>query len=188
MSNLQAEPLPITGAYLIKPNVFEDPRGSFQELYHAEKYASLDIPILVQYNKSVSGKGCLRGLHYQQAPAAQGKLVQIMKGSVQDVIVDLRKDSPSFARSFSIGLFADGKQVWIPPGCAHGFLAFEDDTTCYYGCSSFYDPKLEGGIRWDDEALGIAWKNLLPRVSEKDGKLGTLAEALKTCSFSMRTK
>lgn len=152
------------------PTVFGDDRGFFLESFNQEKYASF-IPELrfVQDNLSESKKGVLRGLHFQAPPFDQGKLVQVIKGSVMDVVVDIRRSSPSYGKSFQIVLnTSDRNQLWIPPGFAHGFVSLEDNTIFFYKCTNIYSKNHEGCILWKDPNLAIDWGVENPIISPKD--------------------
>lgn len=167
---------------LIEPHVFSDARGFFFESWNAGRFkdAGLDI-VFVQDNHSRSGKGVLRGLHYQlQQP--QGKLMRVIAGSVYDVAVDLRRSSPTFGKHVGVELSAANKlQLWVPPGFAHGFLCLEEGTEFVYKCTDFYAPKFERSLLWNDSALGIDWpaNGLALLLSAKDaaGVPLALAEA-----------
>lgn len=162
----------IDGALVIEPKFFLDSRGSFCEAWNLKKLKDLCFLDLnfVQENQSSSKIGVLRGLHYQlQSP--QGKLVRVAHGSVLDVIVDLRKSSPSFGKHFSIELSSDNnKQLWIPPGIAHGFLTLKNNTKFIYQTTEYYDPDDEYTISWNDQSLNIDWKlnGSVPLISDKD--------------------
>ncbi len=156
---------------IIKPQVFEDDRGYFFESYNKDKFAAHGVDVqFVQDNESRSMKDVLRGLHFQKPPFAQGKLVRVMRGSVLDVAVDLRKNSPTFGKWASIVLTDKNKWMyWIPAGFAHGFLTLEDNTVFFYKCTNVYNKQSEGSIRWNDPDLGISWGNIEnPVLSEKD--------------------
>jgi dTDP-4-dehydrorhamnose 3,5-epimerase len=155
---------------IIKPDVFEDDRGYFFESYNREKFVQAGIDYkFVQDNESKSQKGVLRGLHFQNPPYAQGKLVRVMKGAVLDVAVDIRKNSPTYGKWASIELSESNKMMyWIPPGFAHGFVTLEDNTVFFYKCTNVYNKQSEGSIRWNDPALNIDWKTKNPILSEKD--------------------
>ena len=157
---------------LLKPKVFRDARGYFTETYNAARYAEAGISaVFVQDNESLSMKGVVRGLHWQAAPATQAKLVRVIRGSVWDVAVDIRKGSPTFGKNVSAVLSAEnGHQFYIPRGFAHGFIVLEDDTLFSYKCDNFYSPSLERGMRFDDPALGIEWPDIGVALvlSEKD--------------------
>lgn len=162
----------ITGLLLIKPRVFEDQRGYFYESYNIDvlEKAGIDI-IFKQDNVSKSNKDVLRGLHYQNPPYEQGKLVRVIRGSVLDVVVDIRKNSLTYGQWASIILSEENKLIyWIPPGFAHGFLALENDTIFAYKCTEVYNRESEGSIRWNDPDLGIEWGISDPVMSEKDKK------------------
>ena len=159
---------------LINPRIFEDDRGLFYESFNERKYNEIfgsEINF-VQDNISLSKKNVLRGLHFQKPPFAQGKLVTVLKGSVLDVAVDLRKNSVTYGKYEIVELSDKNKlQFWIPPGFAHGFCALEDDTIFSYKCSNYYSPEHEETIMWNDTELSIDWKIINPIVSEKD-KIG----------------
>lgn len=169
----------IDGPLIIDPRVFSDERGFFVETYNADRYEEAGIPAaFVQDNLSVSKKGVLRGLHFQSPPYAQGKLVQVLRGRVFDVAVDIREGSPTFGKYVSVELSAENhRQFWIPAGFAHGFLSLEDDTMFQYKCTNVYAPDHDGGVRYDDPAIGIAWPEGPYIVSEKD-KAQPLLEAV----------
>lgn len=159
---------------MINPRVFEDSRGYFFESYNERllKEAGLDTRF-VQDNQSLSQKNVLRGLHFQAPPHAQGKLVRVIKGAVLDVVVDIRKGSPTYGKHFSIELNEKNKtMLWVPEGFAHGFLTLEDDTIFYYKCNNYYNKDSEGCVKWNDADLAIRWNAADPVLSEKD-KAGT---------------
>ncbi len=164
-------PTEIPGLLIVKPAVFEDSRGYFFESYNLDKFAQAGITAkFVQDNESKSQKNVLRGLHFQKPPFAQGKLVRVMKGSVLDVAVDLRKGSPTYGKWASIVLSENNKfMYWIPEGMAHGFLTLEDHTVFFYKCTNLYSKESEGSILWNDPELAIDWGSLdSPILSEKD--------------------
>ena len=163
-------PTPIPDLFVIEPRVFGDHRGYFFESYSAEHFKKAGIHAdFVQDNESFSGKGVVRGLHFQAPPKAQGKLVRVQKGRVLDVAVDIRKGSPTFGKHFSIELTGENKKMlWIPPGFAHGFATLEDDTVFLYKCTDTYSPEHEGSVLWNDPALGIDWGISDPKLSAKD--------------------
>lgn len=164
----------IDGLLIIEPKAFGDDRGFFMETYNRKRYEESGVSgVFVQDNVSVSKKGTLRGLHYQAPPFAQGKLVQVLKGRVLDVAVDIRFGSPTFGKYVAVELTAENKrQFWIPAGFAHGFLALEDDTIFSYKCTNFYAPEHDRGVLWSDPSIGIEWPlNSSERlISEKDKK------------------
>lgn len=177
----------IEGLRIITPRVFGDERGFFVESYLDERYReATQGAVFVQDNMSSSQKGVLRGLHFQQPPFAQGKLVSVVKGSVFDVAVDIRENSPTYGHHVSVTLGApthtDGvwewKQFWIPEGFAHGFVALEDDTVFTYKCTNVYSPEHDGGLMWNDATIGIAWPQLDMDyiISQKDMQHPTLNE------------
>ena len=160
----------IPGLLIIKPDVFEDDRGYFFESYNRDKFINSGIDnIFIQDNESKSQKGVLRGLHFQNPPYDQGKLVRVMKGAVIDVALDIRKNSPTYGQWDSIELSESNKMMyWIPPGMAHGFVTLEDETVFFYKCTNLYNKASEGSIRWDDPDLNIDWGISEPIISEKD--------------------
>ena len=171
----------IEGLLIIKPDVFKDERGYFFESYNKERFAKEGLMMnFVQDNESKSSKGVLRGLHFQKPPYAQGKLVRVVKGSVMDVAVDLRKDSPTYGRWESGILSEDNKEMfWIPEGFAHGFLTLEDNTIFNYKCTNVYNKESEGSILWNDPDINIEWNIENPILSEKD-KLSPLFKDFET--------
>ena len=166
----------LEGCFIIEPQVFKDKRGYFVESYNEKTFSKL-IGLntnFVQDNESQSSKGVLRGLHYQLGEYAQAKLVRVIKGSVLDVVVDLRSDSKTFGEHLSVELSEDNKtQFFVPKGFAHGFIVLEDDTIFSYKCDNFYNKKSEAGIIYNDTDLNINWKLLESEfiISEKDKDL-----------------
>ena len=160
----------IEGLIIIEPQIFKDSRGCFFESWNAKKFKQLGInEDFVQDNQSVSSKGVLRGLHFQNPPYAQAKLVRVIEGSVLDVAVDLRKNSPTYGKHVSVILSEqNNKSFFIPKGFAHGFLSLEDNTVFNYKCSDYYNKESEGSLLWNDEDLKIDWQVDNPLVSEKD--------------------
>ena len=160
----------IQGLIIIEPQIFKDSRGCFFESWNAKKFKQLGISEdFVQDNQSVSSKGVLRGLHFQNPPYAQAKLVRVIKGSVLDVAVDLRKNSPTYGKHVSVILSEqNNKSFFIPKGFAHGFLSLEDNTVFNYKCSDYYNKESEGSLLWNDEDLKIDWQIDNPLISEKD--------------------
>lgn len=160
----------IKGLLLLRPKVFRDERGYFFESYRSDilMEAGLNL-VFVQDNESKSQKGVLRGLHFQNPPHSQGKLVRVIKGAALDVAVDIRKESPTYGQHMTYELTEDNKtMLWIPEGFAHGFLTLENDTIFQYKCTGYYNKEAEGSIRWNDPELGIDWQILSPVVSDKD--------------------
>jgi len=170
--------LDIDGLMVFEPRVFADERGAFFESFNEARFrdATGFTGNFVQDNHSISHKGVLRGLHYQVPPHAQGKLVRVVAGAAFDVAVDIREGSPTFGRWAGVELSAaNHKQLWIPAGFAHGFLALEDGTEFLYKTTDFWHAASERSIRWDDPSIGIAWPlEGDPVVSEKDQKADDL--------------
>lgn len=155
---------------VIKPTVFKDVRGYFYESYNLEIFKKHGIDAtFVQDNESKSAKGVLRGIHFQKPPFAQGKLVRVIQGSVMDVAVDLRLNSPTYGKWVAVELSAENKLMyWIPSGFGHGFVTLEDDTIFSYKCTQVYNKASEGSILWNDPELNISWGFDKPLLSEKD--------------------
>jgi len=177
----------ISGLVIIEPRVFEDQRGLFFESYNSMALTNSGIDIhFVQDNHSASQYGVLRGLHYQLAPHAQTKLVRVIRGSVLDVAVDLRKGSPTFGQHLALELSAENKkQMLIPQGFAHGFVVLSPEAEFLYKCDNYYHKAAEGGIRFDDPDLNIDWG--IPKsdilLSEKDAALPFLKDAIYNFEF-----
>ena len=161
---------PIENLLVLEPKVFEDERGYFFESFNKKKLEDIGIKeSFVQDNQSLSNKNVLRGLHFQAPPFAQGKLVRVITGSVLDIAVDIRKESATYGKYFSVILSEQNKKMfWIPPGFAHGFLTLEDQTIFSYKCSENYNPSSEGSLLWNDPQLNIEWNIDEPIVSAKD--------------------
>jgi dTDP-4-dehydrorhamnose 3,5-epimerase len=170
--NMNIEQTFIKDLVILTPDVFEDERGYFFEAYNKSKCSGFGIDIdFVQDNQSFSQRGTLRGLHYQNPPFAQTKLVRVLQGEIMDVAVDLRKDSPTYGKHFGIRLTAENKkQLLVPQGFAHGFSVLSETAVVLYKCDQFYNKASEGGIRFDDATLNIDWGMDLKDaiVSEKD--------------------
>ncbi|HZV93378.1 MAG TPA: dTDP-4-dehydrorhamnose 3,5-epimerase [Caldimonas sp.] len=163
----------IDGVLVIEPRVFGDPRGFFLESFNARDFAGATGRHVefVQDNQSRSTRGVLRGLHWQEAPHAQGKLVRVVSGAVFDVAVDIRRASPTFGRWIGVELSGDNHcQIWIEPGLAHGFLVLSETADVLYKTTTYYAPAAERSIRFDDPDLAIAWPDvgMAPTVSAKD--------------------
>ena len=169
---------PLEDLFLIEPTIFIDDRGYFFESFNEEEMLLHGIKgPFIQDNQSVSHKGVLRGLHFQKSPDEQGKLVRVVKGSVIDVVVDIRKSSLTFGKHFSIELNArENKMLWIPSGFAHGFISLEDDTIFLYKVTEYYRPMSESGIIYNDNELNIDWQIQNPVVSSKDRILPSFKE------------
>ena len=161
---------PIKDLLVLKPKVYEDERGYFFESWNKQSFIDLGISLdFVQDNQSFSKKGVLRGLHFQKPPYAQGKLVRVIKGSVLDVAVDIRKNSDTYGQHYSIELTGKNNiMFWIPTGFAHAFITLEDDTIFSYKCTGIYHKDSEGALIWNDKDLNIDWKITDPIVSEND--------------------
>ena len=177
----------IPGLFVFEPKIFEDSRGYFFESYNETNFSKLGITTrFVQDNESSSQYGVIRGLHYQLNPYAQAKLVRVLEGKILDVVVDIRKHSPSFGKSLAIELSAENKkQLYIPKGFAHGFSVLSDRAVVFYKCDQFYNKESEGGIRFDDPQLNIDWQLPLDSaiISDKDQKLPLLAECKTNFEF-----
>lgn len=160
----------IDGLLIIKPKVFFDERGYFYESFNENQFAKIGLNTkFVQDNESKSQKGVLRGLHFQNPPYAQAKLVRVIKGAVLDVAVDLRRNSKTYGQWESIELTEDNKLMyWVPAGFAHGFLTLKEDTIFSYKCTNLYNKESEGSIQWNDKDLDIDWGFDNPIISEKD--------------------
>lgn len=160
----------IEGLKIIQPKVFLDERGYFYEPYNQERFEALGLTMkFVQDNESKSSKGVLRGLHFQKPPYAQGKLLRVVNGAVLDVAVDLRKNSKTYGKHFSVILSEQNKTMfYIPEGFAHGFLTLQDNTIFDYKCTNVYHPESEAGILWNDSTLAIQWNIDNPTISKKD--------------------
>jgi len=167
----------LPGCIIVEPQVFGDARGFFYESYNEHKYRDAGIDRrFVQSNVSRSARGVLRGLHYQW-PRPQGKLVSVLEGEVYDVAVDIRQGSPTFGQWAAVMLTAENhRHFWIPEGFAHGFCVVSEVATFSYQCTDLYAPQSEGGIRWDDPAIGIDWPISDALLSEKDAKASLLAD------------
>lgn len=151
----------LKGCFIIEPQIFSDERGYFFESFNQKKFekkTGLKVNF-VQDNQSISQRGVIRGLHLQKGEFAQAKLTRVIKGRVLDVAVDLRKDSPTFGKHFSIELSGENnKQLFVPKGFAHGFSVLEDDTIFAYKCDHYYNKESEGGVVYNDKELDIDWK------------------------------
>ena len=170
----------IPGLLILEPKVFGDARGFFMESYNAKAFQDATglTPNFVQDNHSRSGKGVLRGLHYQ-IEQAQGKLVRVTRGSVFDVAVDLRKSSPTFGQWAGVELSEENnRQLWIPPGFAHGFLVTSDSADFLYKTTDYYAPQFERSLAWNDPTVGVEWPlaGVAPLLSAKDIAGKPLAE------------
>ncbi|MGM9535032.1 MAG: dTDP-4-dehydrorhamnose 3,5-epimerase [Intestinibacter sp.] len=183
MSKFKVTKCEIDGLYILEPKVFYDDRGYFMETYNQNDFEELGLDMkFVQDNESKSKKGVLRGLHFQKKHP-QGKLVRVIKGSVYDVAVDIRKGSSTFGKWVGVELSEENKkQFYIPEGFAHGFLVLSDEAQFVYKCTDFYHPEDEGGIMYNDSLINISWpisEDMEIVISEKDKKWGGLEEYAK---------
>ncbi|MEM7035834.1 MAG: dTDP-4-dehydrorhamnose 3,5-epimerase [Bacteroidota bacterium] len=162
----------IEGLVIIEPDWYGDHRGFFKETYNVETFRAMGLDLdFKQDNVSFSGKGILRGLHFQAPPHAQGKLVTVLQGEAIDVAVDIRKSSPTYGQHQAVRLTGENHRMfWVPPGFAHGFAVLSE--TCYfcYKCTDTYHPESEGGLLWNDPALGINWEITDAQISKRDGE------------------
>lgn len=174
-------PTALPDIIMLEPQKHADSRGFFLESYNSRDFETAIslYTTFVQDNHALSKKGVLRGLHYQLSPYAQGKLVRVIRGAIFDVAVDLRRSSPTFGKWTGEILSADnGRQMWIPEGFAHGYLALTDNAECLYKVTAYHTPEAERTIAWDDPAIGIAWpEGITPILSEKDHHGGLLKDA-----------
>ncbi len=179
---MKITPTSLPEVLIIEPRVFGDARGFFTESWNEQAF---DLAVghavrFVQDNHSRSVRGVLRGMHFQLPPHTQGKLVRVVSGAVFDVAVDLRRSSPNFGRWDGIELTADNhRQLWVPPGFAHGFLVLSENADFLYKTTDYYAPQAEGCLRWDDPTVGINWPatGVAPMLAEKDAKAPLLADA-----------
>ena len=174
--HLHAEETELPGVIVLEPEIYADARGLFYESFHSEKYRLFGIPgPFVQDNFSQSIRGTLRGLHLQ-VKHPQGKLIRVLRGTIRDVAVDVRRGSAYFGRWTSVDLSAEThRQIYVPPGFAHGFSVLSDEAEVEYKCTTLYDASDEIGIAWNDPTLGIDWGVESPLVSVRDAKHDTLA-------------
>ena len=181
---MQVTKTDIPGVLVITPRRIVDARGFFSETFQAERYASAGIPHpFVQDNWSRSRRGVLRGLHLQH-PKAQSKLVSVVRGSVLDVAVDVRRGSPAFGRHVAIEISDEnGVQLFVPRGCAHGFIVLSETADFLYKCDEYYSPQDEIVVRWNDPALGIDWRISDPMLGPRDAAAPLLADIPNLPSF-----
>ena len=173
---------PLDGLLVFAPEIYEDDRGYFFESWNKKIFKELGLNYeFNQDNQSLSKYGVLRGLHFQNPPYAQGKLVRVVKGKVLDVVVDIRSDSSTYGSHYKIELSETNKLIfWIPPGFAHGFITLENDTIFSYKCTSVYNKQSEQALLWSDKTLNIDWQIKKPIVSQKD------QNAIKFLSFKSK--
>jgi dTDP-4-dehydrorhamnose 3,5-epimerase len=178
---VRVEETKLKGLKVIWPNVFMDDRGYFYEAFNSNKYKEVIGDLnFVQDNVSKSKIGTVRGLHFQKGKFAQGKLCQVLFGEVLDVAVDIRKNSPTFGKHFSIELSDQNHlQIWIPPGFAHGFSVLSKEVIFSYKCTNLYNKEAERTILFSDPSLGINWKVKNPVVSEKDSSAKKFSEVVR---------
>jgi len=179
---MKITPTSLPEVLIVEPKVFGDARGFFTESWNEKVFNEAVGAVVgfVQDNHSRSACGVLRGMHYQLGEHAQGKLVRCVAGSVFDVAVDMRRSSPNFGRWAGVELTAENhRQLWIPPGFAHGFLVLSETADFLYKTTAYYAPQAEGALRWDDPSVGIQWPELgiAPLLAEKDAKAPALADA-----------
>ena len=169
----------LKGAFIIEPEIMADERGFFARTWCAREFETHGLtPKLVQCNISFNKqKGTLRGMHYQVVPHEEAKVVRCTMGTIYDVIIDLRPNSPTYKRWVSVDMSAENRRMlYIPEGFAHGFLSMEDDTEVFYQMSEFYAPECARGVRWNDPAFNITWPLGVTVISEKDGQYPNFAE------------
>lgn len=170
--------------YILETDKFGDDRGYFSPYFIQKNFDELGFKGVVQANRSMSSKGVVRGLHFQENPKCQAKIVEVLKGSVVDVVVDMRKDSETYGKHTTVLLTAENnRQLYVPRGFAHGFVSLEDNTIFHYLVDNDYAPALEGGFLWNDPELGINWDGIFkeygidePVLSEKDKVRETFSE------------
>ena len=170
----------LEGLKIVRPRVFEDDRGYFFETFSKANFEAAGLPLaIVQSNISRSDIGVVRGLHYQNPPYAQGKLVRVLRGRALDVAVDIRRDSKTFGKHLIVELSEANKTaLWVPPGFAHGFRTLEDNTLFFYDCTGVYNKAAEGCVLWNDPVLAINWGIDDPLLSVRDAS----APLLKNCN------
>ncbi|MGI6199231.1 MAG: dTDP-4-dehydrorhamnose 3,5-epimerase [Christensenellales bacterium] len=184
---MKATPTKLAGVLILEPQVFGDHRGWFTETYSQQKLRELGVEAqFVQDNQSYTArKGTLRGLHFQNDPMAQAKLVRVVRGAVLDVAVDIRRGSPQYCQWVGVELSAENKrQLWIPRGFAHGFVTLTDDVEFVYKVDAPYSPQLDRGVRFNDPAIGVDWGLDDPILSDKDRQSPLLAQS--DCNFVYR--
>lgn len=186
---LKVTPTSLPGVLVVEPRVFHDERGFFLETFSAKAYAAAGIDAtFVQDNVSRSVRGTIRGLHFQE-PEAQGKLCTVLAGSVYDVAVDVRQGSPTFGKWTAVELDGESlRQIWIPPGFAHGFCVLSERVHVEYKCTGFYDPADEVSIAWNDPRIGIRWPIGAPTLSAKDQAAPLLAAIVERLGQEEKNK
>lgn len=172
----------IPGVLIIEPQVFNDSRGWFMETYSRKKTPQIDCDFIQDNHSYSKGKGILRGIHFQNGEHSQAKIVRCVQGSVFDVVVDLRKDSPTYKKWFGMEMSADNKkQLFIPKGFGHGFVTLTEDVEILYKTDNYYDPESDRSIIWNDPELGVNWEIEDPILSDKDRAAPLLKDS--DCSF-----
>lgn len=171
----------LAGVHIIEPTVLSDSRGIFFEIFQSSKFEAAGVPHqFIQENQSISKKGVLRGLHFQRAPKGQAKLVRVIRGTIWDVAVDIRPDSPTYRQWVGVELSEHNRRMaLLAPDMAHGFYVMSENASVVYLCSELYSPEHDAGVRWDDPELGIDWRldPLVPVIlSGKDRELPYLAD------------
>ena len=174
----------LADCYIIEPSRFGDERGYFSPYFIAKEFEELGFEKVVQANRSKSAKGVVRGLHFQEDPKCQAKIVEVIKGAAIDVVVDIRVDSPTYGKWIGVRLDDENnRQLFVPRGFAHGFISLKDDTIFQYLIDNDYAPDKEGGIQWNDPEIGINWDEMFeengittPLLSEKDKHRPSLSE------------
>jgi len=179
MANMEVIDTEIDGVYIIKNSVFSDDRGSFTKIFHEDIFEHLGLNTEIRESYySISKKGVIRGMHFQLPPYDHDKLVHVAKGKINDVILDLRKDSKTFLKYISIELSDKNRySVYIPKGCAHGFNTLEEDSIVIYNVSTVYNKDADWGVRWD--SFGMNWNNTNPVISQRDSGFETVEEYIK---------
>lgn len=180
----------IPGLFLLSPTVHRDERGFFLETFRADFFADLGFLPFVQDNHARSeAAGVVRGLHFQSPPMAQGKLVWVLRGSIFDVAVDIRKNSPTYGQWFGATLSADNfKRLLVPRGFAHGYMTLEPGTEVAYKVDAYYAPSLDGGIPWNDPDIGITWPQIPPILSDKDKRFKPFAQFCSPFSYQQEER
>jgi dTDP-4-dehydrorhamnose 3,5-epimerase len=186
---MQISALSLPGLLLVTPSRIGDARGFFSETFRADAFEAAAGPVrFVQDNQSLSGaRGTIRGLHYQKAPRAQGKLVRVTRGAILDVAVDIRHGSPTYGRHEAVELSAENwRQLYVPPGFLHGFCTLADDTEVIYKVTDYYSREHDAGVRWNDPAIGVAWPvtEAEASLSDKDRNAPLLGEIGRQFTYS----
>lgn len=176
--DITVTPCRLEGVLVVDTDYFRDDRGFFIENYHQQRFTEHGLSAtFVQDNHSRSAEGVLRGMHYQDMTAPMGKLVRCTRGAILDVAIDLRVGSPTFGEWVAEELTEDNmRQLYCPPGFAHGFLTLSDSADVQYKCTGFYTPSSEGSVAWNDPEIGVRWPNPSPQLSQKDARAPSLAE------------